>query len=116
MCALHEHEHTHQEALNKSVKYKFCGIKGVVDGNFYPEGESPLQAGWKLCQRNSCGDIGLLVSCKLVWGDPSSEGSRTTKVGTDEQKPHTEATYGGQGNTSYQRLQPTTIASRCGRD
>ena len=26
-----------------------------------------------------------LVSCKLVWGDPSSEGSRTTNPGTDEQ-------------------------------
>ena len=27
-----------------------------------------------------------LVSRKLVWGDPCSEGSGTTKPGTDEQK------------------------------
>ena len=50
VCALHEHEHTRQEALNKFEKYKFCGIKGVIDGNIYPEGESPLQAGWILCR------------------------------------------------------------------
>ena len=28
----------------------------------------------------------MLVSRKLVWGDPSSEGSETTKVCTDEQE------------------------------
>ena len=61
-------------------------------------------------------------------GDHESEGSGTAKVGTDEQnlgaadlttegsKLHTEAGYGGQGNTTYQSLQPTTVASRCSRD
>ena len=31
----------------------------------------------------------LLASCKLVTGDRRSEGNRTAKVGTDEQKPYT---------------------------
>ena len=48
-------------------------------------------------------------------GDHCTEGSGTAKVGTDEQEPHTEAIYGGKGNTTYRRLQPTTIGSRCGR-
>lgn len=38
--------------------------------------------------------ISLLVSCKMVWGDPCIEGSRTTNVGTDEQKLHKEALKG----------------------
>jgi hypothetical protein len=49
LCALHECEHTRQEALIKSVKYKFCGDKGQQAGIFYPEGENPLQAGWNFC-------------------------------------------------------------------
>ncbi len=36
-----------------------------------------------------------LVSRKVVWGDPCTEVSETTKVGTDEQKLHTEAIMNG---------------------
>jgi len=44
VCALHEHEHTRLEALNKFVKYKFYEIKEPRGGNIFPEGESPLCA------------------------------------------------------------------------
>jgi len=36
-----------------------------------------------------------LVSCKGVWSDPWSEGSRTTKVGSNEQELDTEANRAG---------------------
>ena len=44
----------------------------------YPEGANPLWASWR----------SPLVSCKGVSGDRRSEGSRTTRVCTDEQKLH----------------------------
>ena len=75
----------------------------------YPKGASPLTASCKL-------KLSRLASRKLVRGDPKSEGSETAKVGTDEQKSHTEANKSGLGNTTYQRLQATTFVSRCGRN
>jgi len=66
----------------------------------------------------------LLASRKVVSSNRSTEDYLglmkeqipTAKVGTDEQEPHTEADCCGQGNTSYQRLQPTITFSRCGSD
>ncbi len=44
----------------------------------YPEGANPLWASWR----------SPLVSCKGVSGDRKSEGSKTTRVCTDEQELH----------------------------
>ena len=52
---------------------------------FFPESESLLQASW----------FSLLVSGKAAEGDLYAEGSQTVKSGTDAQKLHTEAIYGG---------------------
>ncbi len=46
-----------------------------------PEGVSPLQASW----------WSLLVSRKVVYCEVYTEGSETTKSGTDEQERYTEA-------------------------
>ena len=60
-------------------------------------------------------------------GDHESEGSGTAKVGTDEQnlgaadlttegsKLHTEAGYGGQGNTTKKKMEPKSEIEN-GRD
>lgn len=53
---------------------------GQVGVQIFPEGVSPLCAGLM---------PEVLVSGKLVAGDGSSEGSQTTKSGTDEQERHT---------------------------
>ena len=52
----------------------------------YPKGASPLWASWR----------SPLVSCKGVPGDRESEGSRTTRVCTDEQELHTRHSFVGE--------------------
>ena len=51
----------------------------------YPKGASPLWASWR----------SPLVSCKGVPGDRESEGSRTTRVCTDEQELHKRHSFVG---------------------
>jgi len=52
----------------------------------YPKGASPLWASWRT----------PLVSCKGVPGDRKSEGSRTTRVCTDEQELHKRHSFVGE--------------------
>jgi len=55
--------------------------EGIERYRIIPEGVNPLQASWR----------SLLVSRKVVCCEASTEGSETTKSGTDEQERHTEA-------------------------
>ena len=50
--------------------------------------------GWKFLIHRS-NDPEVLVSRKVVWGDPYTEGSETTKSGTDEQERHMRHVYLG---------------------
>ena len=52
-----------------------------ISSKAYIEGESPSQAIWRC----------LLVSRKVADREVRTEGSETTKSGTDEQERHTEA-------------------------
>ena len=55
--------------------------EGIERYRIIPEGVNPLQASWR----------SLLVSRKVVCCEASTEGSETTKSGTDEQERYTEA-------------------------
>jgi hypothetical protein len=68
-------------------------------------GESPLQA--------SCRS--LLASCKGVRREAESEGSRTAKVGTDEQKSHKRLGSVGKMAQHIKARRQQTFLSRCGR-
>ncbi|MCD4681250.1 MAG: hypothetical protein K8S00_12770 [Bacteroidales bacterium] len=50
--------------------------------------------GWKSLIRRG-NDPEVLVSRKVVWSDPCTEGSETTKSGTDEQERHMRHVYMG---------------------
>ena len=53
------------------------------------EGASPLWAGVTLRQMLRGARLEPLVSCKVANREVGTEGSRTTKLGTDEQEPDT---------------------------
>ncbi len=71
----------------------------------YPEGANPLLASlWR-----------QLASCQLVWGDPCSEGSRTAKPWTDEQKLHKRQWIVGEQAHLCKAPDQQTIRCRCSR-
>ena len=67
------------------MQFRFCVCPAWAllskDSIIIPVGASPIQASWR----------SLLVSRKVAARDCRTEGSETTKSGTDEQKRHTEA-------------------------
>jgi hypothetical protein len=68
------------KASEKVQKYKFNLHYQAFGRCIFPEGASPLQACWTYVNEAVGGDMSLLVSRKLAWGDPCSEGSETTNI------------------------------------
>ena len=66
----------------------------------YPKGASPLWASWR----------SPLVSCKGVPGDRKSEGSRTTRVCTDEQELHKRHSFVGEQPHLCEARKPINFA------
>ena len=70
---------THPESFSNSSKIQISVYEPSFRGVIFPEGASPLRADWK---------PESLASCKVVYREVYTEGSRTAKVCTDEQKVH----------------------------
>ncbi len=89
-------QRTHFGSIEKSsnIQINFSGLKKCVQ-NFpavtpsaslwRPMGESPLYA--RVTPGSISKSQSLCRSAVVVWGDPYTEGSETTKVGADVQKP-----------------------------
>ena len=66
--------------------------------------------------KQMCGGASLLASCKVVWGDPCTEGSRTARAGTDEQEMHMRLIKVGKVAHHTNAYKQQTFIGRCGRN
>ena len=74
VCALHEHAVHPLGSSRKIAKIQINFLRAKEWVVYFPEGASPLCAGIK---------SETLVSRKVVYREVCTEGSETTKVGTD---------------------------------
>ncbi|RLC45524.1 MAG: hypothetical protein DRI23_13430 [Candidatus Cloacimonadota bacterium] len=79
MCALHKQKlHTNRKLYKNAKNTNFFLTKAMVSDRIYSRGCKSLMCRFSQSE--------ALVSRKLVFREKFSEGSETTKVGTDEQK------------------------------